>query len=104
MSTKSDLSDEINRILGLEKEIDFSKLSREDLQGLLDFFREPANLVSLGTKQLREKVRKEILDRPLRDFIEGGLGGLEGEDRGPLGLGILPSLMKRAQKKEEKTI
>lgn len=103
LSTKADISDEINRILGLE--VDFSKMSREDLEKLKDFFGDPSKLITLGIKQTRAKVRSEILDRPLKEFLERPLIELlEGEaaegkaDRGPLGLGILPSIMRRASR------
>lgn len=97
MPTKEELSDKINEILGLEDAIDFSKMTKEDLESLLKVVEEPSNLIRIGWKNAREKVKKEILEeilgRPFLDEILKGIpakGEGEGEDKGPLGLGILP--------------
>ena len=96
MPTKEELSEKINEILGLEDTIDFSKMTKEDLESLLKVVEEPANLIRMGWKNAREKVKKEVLEEILgRPILEEILSktGEEGEgDKGPLGFGVLPKL------------
>ena len=101
MPTKEELSDRLNEILGLEDTIDFSKMTKEDLESLLKVVEEPSNLIRIGWKNAREKVKREVLEeilgRPFLDEIlkEIPAKGEGGEDKGPLGMGILPRAMER---------
>ena len=100
MPTKEELSDRVNEILGLGDPIDFSKMTKEDLESFLKTIKEPSNLIRIGWKNLKEKAKKEILEelieRPLVDVLKGlGKEEKEGKDKGPLGLGILPRAMTR---------
>ena len=94
MPTKEELSDKINEILGLEDTIDFSKMTKENLESLLKVVEEPSNLIRIGWKNAREKVKREVLEellgRPLLEEILSKEG--EGGDKGPLGFGVLPRL------------
>ena len=95
---KEELSEELNDLLGLV-DLDFSKMTKEDLEALLRFFGDPYNLIKIGVKNLRGKVKREILEEVLgRPLIEEVLGrSLEEkeEDRGPLGFGVIPSVLAR---------
>lgn len=99
MSTKADLSSKINEVLGTD--INFERLSKEDLEALLKVVEEPSNLIRIGWKNLRDKAKKEILEeligRPILDDILKGIPAKEGEreDRGPLGFGVIPRARAR---------
>jgi len=71
-------------------------MSREDLEKILNFVRDPYNLIKIGAKNLRGKVKKELLEEVLgRPLIEDLLSETDeegAEDKGPLGLGILPRI------------
>lgn len=105
MVTKEELSDKINEALHLEGEIDFSKMTKEDLEKLLEVLGNPSGLIQIGIKNLRAKARKEILERPLREFlekpiIEDILAGEKGKG-GLLGLGILPHILRKREESKE---
>ena len=97
MATKDELSDRLNEVLGLEDTVDFAKMTKDDLEILLKTVGEPSNLIKIGWKTLRDKAKKEILEELLgRPFLDEVLKGVqEGEDKGPLGFGILPSVRNR---------
>jgi len=101
MPTKEELSDRLNEILGLEDEVDFSKMTKEDLESLLKVIGEPSNLIRIGWKNARDKVKREILEeilgRPFLDEILKGIPAKEGEqeDKGPLGFGVIPRAKAR---------
>jgi len=100
MATKEELSERLNAILSLEDTIDFTKLTKEDLERLVKVVEDPSRLIQTGVKQLREKARREILERPLKElmdkpFIEGLLE--RDADKGPLGLGILPRILGKSK-------
>ena len=94
MPTKEELSERLNEIMGLKDPIDFSKMTKEDLESLLKVIGEPSNLIRIGWKNAREKVKREILEEILgRPFLEEILSKTEeGADKGPLGFGVLPKL------------
>lgn len=102
MTTKEELSDRVNEIL--ETDIDFEKLLKEDLEKLVEALSDPSKLMRIGWKNLRSETKKKILgelaDRPLLDEIMKA--GKEGEDKGPLGFGIIPKLLARARRSETK--
>ena len=104
MPTKEEISGKINEILGTE--IKFENLTKEDLEALLKVVGEPSNLIRMGWKKLRDdtkkKVAEELLGRPILDDVFGGLKKGEGEDKGPLGLGVIPSIRRSllGEKKE----
>jgi len=86
MVNKDELSDKINEYLSLDDTIDFSGMKKEELERFVEFLKEPANQIQAGLKRMRDRVRGDILDRPLREYLEGD----PKDDKGPLGLGILP--------------
>lgn len=89
---KDELSEKMNELLDLDEEIDFTRLIKTDLEALYEFVSNSSNLIALGVKSLRGKVRKDLLERPLKDLLEVPE---DGEDGGPLGLGILPRIRNR---------
>jgi len=103
MPTKEELSQQINEIFGTE--IKFEALTKEDLEALLKVVQEPSNLIRIGWRKLRDETKKkvveELMGRPLLDeILKGTLEKKEekaGEDKGPLGLGILPSIRNRVR-------
>jgi len=102
--TKEDIKDQINEILSLD--LDWSRMSKEDLEKLLSFVRDPYNLIKIGVKNVRGKVKKEVMEeimgRPLLEELlrETTPEGEAPEDKGPLGLGILPRLRGIVRGKE----
>ena len=99
MSTKADLADQINELLGLDLD-SLERMTKEDLEALKKLIAEPSNLIRVGWKNLRDKAKREILEelmeRPLLDEVLKGVPAKEGkEDKGPLGLGILPRARER---------
>ena len=79
---KKRLAREINKIL--DTKINFEKLSEKDLAELYDVLTTPSKLSKVVVKALRSKVGDRVLDMPLREILTKD---------GPLGLGILPSLI-----------
>ncbi len=104
--TKEELSDRLNAFLGLEDCVDFAKMTKEDLERLIKVVGEPSNLIKIGWKNLRNKAKKEILEELMeRPFLDEVLqGDEEGKNKGPLGLGILPSVRKRMRGFTERRI
>lgn len=104
---KAELSEQINAVLGLEEELDFSKMTREDLEKLIQFLANPTNMITLGVKKLRRKVRTELLDKPLkdvlsRDFLGSSLGDILGNREGKggiLGFGVLDKVLGEGKDK-----
>lgn len=99
--TKEEISDRLNELLKIE--IDFSKMTKEDLEALLKVVSEPATLIQLGLRGLRNKATKELLNRPLKEFLDSGfLEELTAKGRGgPLGFGILPAIFGERRKSEK---
>lgn len=98
MTTKEEISDKLNELLKID--VDFSKMTREDLETLLKVVSEPATLVQLGLRGLRNKATKELLNRPLKEFFDSAfLEEIIQKNRGgPLGLGILPAILGERNK------
>lgn len=98
---KENLSDRLNELLGINEFVDFSKMTREDLDILLKIVSDPSNLIRTGWRNLRndakQKLLEEIVDRPLLDEILNR-SVERNENRGPLGLGILPSIFRRKER------
>jgi hypothetical protein len=95
LSTKEDIKDQINEVLSLD--LDWSRMSKEDLEKLLNFVRDPYNLIKTGVKNVKGKVKKElmeeILGRPLLEELLSQTSTDESsEDKGPFGLGIIPRI------------
>jgi hypothetical protein len=87
---KDQLSDRVNDLLGIDAIIDFSGMKKAELERLVDLlherFSDPSTIIKWGVEMAREKVRGQILDRPLREFLEQGV---EEEDEGLFGFGVL---------------
>lgn len=90
MVTKEEISDKLNELLKLDMDIDFSRMKKEDLEVLMKVLGEPAALIQLGLKGLRTKAREELLNRPLKEFLNSDVKKRRG---GPLGFGILPRIL-----------
>lgn len=113
METKEELSEKINELL--ETEIDFTKLTKEDLSTLLETVRNIKEATEfplpIFKKPLREVLEnKELLSRPLGDMTLGDiLGNLvkgRGERQSLFGFGIIPipgTILKRREKSETPT-
>lgn len=90
---KDQLSDRVNDLLKIEAVIDFSGMKKEELERLFDFlqtrFSDPSAIIKMGVEMAREKVRGQILDRPLRDFLEQNLIEETDKEEGLFGFGIL---------------
>ena len=101
MVTKTELSDFLNDMLGTT--IDFSKLTKEDLESLKQFFSDPTALIQLGIKKLRDRTKKEILTITLGDILDKPvLEELRNQKGGPLGLGIVPRILELRKGKKSK--
>jgi len=97
MPTKEQINERLNELLGLEEPIDFTKLSKADMERLLEVLGNPSGLIQMGIKNLRARARREILERPIKDFMEKPIieDILAGSREGPLGFGILPRILGR---------
>lgn len=96
--TKEELSDRLNEVLDLEDEIDFTRMTKEDLEKLVTAL-DPARLIQTGIKQLRSKARRDLLERPLKDLLDKPfLERLVERDEGFLGLGFLPRILRNRSK------
>ena len=102
MATKEELSDKLNEILGLEETVDFSKMTKEDLEKLVDYFSDPANMLRTAIKNMRGRAKRELLERPLKDLLEADLIGIilgKRERKGGLfGFGILDRVLGEESK------
>lgn len=96
MPSKQQISDMLNALL--KTKIDFTKLSATDLEALASIFEDPTTLVQIGVIQFKNKTKREVLDRPLRDFLDRNFLEERMEKGGLLGLGILPNILKKAQR------
>jgi len=103
--SKEEISRKLNEVLEIKPEVDFTKLTKEELDALVKALSDNRKLVRLGVTGLRKDTRDRVLgavDEALGER-EGGIFGLgllpEGkpgeEDKGPLGLGILPRVKER---------
>lgn len=98
MPSKQQISDTLNVLL--KTKIDFTKLSTTDLEALSSIFEDSAFLVQLGITQFKSKTKKEILERPLKEFLDRNFFDERMESgNGILGLGILPKILRKAQPK-----
>lgn len=107
MVTKTEMSEKLNELLGLEEPIGFEKLTKTELERLLEVFSTVAQVAEIGIRTaknrfggglLREPVG-EILNAPLIDVLssvrrEGGLIGLLGK--------ALGQRTRRTKKRESK--
>ena len=98
--TKEELSDRLNEVLDLEDEVDFTRMTKEDLERLVTAL-DPARLIQTGIKQLRSKARRDLLERPLKDLLDKPfLERIVEREEGFFGLGILPRILRPNQSKE----
>lgn len=94
MVTKDELSDELNQLLGIDDWIDFSGMTKEDLERFKLWVNEtltPQNMIKNGVEKMRKNFRGQVLDRPIRDFLDPTLleEGKPQQDVGLLGFGFL---------------
>lgn len=103
MATKEEISDKLNLLLQPETDINFAKMSKEDLEQLTKLLADSTRLIQLGLKQLRNKARKEVLDRPLKEFLDSPIfEELKEKGRGGIfGLGILPAIFREEEPKKK---
>lgn len=102
--TKEELSAEINKMLGTN--IDFTKLSKEELSSLyeaLQKLKEAQWPLPILDKPLGEILDRKILGKPLREVTLAELLGLPRERKGLLGFGIISRLMARAEEKRDES-
>ena len=90
---KEQLSDKVNDLLGIDAVIDFSGMKKEELERFVEYlqqtFSDPSAMVKRGVEMMREKMRGQILDRPLRDFVEQNVFEETDKEEGLFGFGIL---------------
>jgi len=101
--TKEELSQELNKILGTD--IDFTKLSREELVKLYEAVQKMKEShewpFPILDKPLGEILDRRILGKPLREITLAEILGLPRERKGLLGFGILSRIMAKEEKKVE---
>lgn len=102
MVTKKDLADTINAGLGLNLS-SLENLKKEDLESLAKLVGDPSNLVKIGFKSMKSKMRKEYLEKPVEEFIKSlderpliNLAKESKDNNGLLGLGLLTGKRIRA--------
>lgn len=106
--SKEEVSRRLNDVLEIKPEIDFTKLSKEELDRLVVTLSDPRKLLRIagtGTTQRGLERLRAAVDEVLSER-KGGLFGLgllpEGksgeEDKGPLGLGVLPRVRQRLER------
>jgi hypothetical protein len=89
--TKEEMSKKLNELLGLEGKVDFTKLTKEELQTLAAALSDSKRVIRLGVQGLRKETREQILTA-----IEEIVGNREvSKDEGPLGLGVIPALRRK---------
>ena len=95
MVTKKDLADAINAGLGLNLS-SLESLKKEDLEALAKLVADPSNLVRIGFKSMKTKMRREYLEKPVEEFIKSlderplvNLAKESKENNGLFGLGLL---------------
>lgn len=94
MVTKEELSDELNQLLGIDDWIDFSGMTKESLERFKTWVTDnltPQNMIKTGVERMRTNFRGQILDRPIKDFLDPALleEGKPQPDTGLLGFGLL---------------
>jgi hypothetical protein len=92
MSTKENLSDKLNVMLGTD--VDWSKMPKEELEKLVQHFEDPVVLIQIGIKNLKSKAKEDILGRRLGDILDSST--ILEKKGGPLGFGILPAIFQRS--------
>jgi len=103
--TKEELSTVLNELFGVD--VDFTKLTKADLEKLVKAFDDPAALLKVGIQHLKaqaiNKPLRDLLDRPLREILDRQplLENVAQNKGGPLGLGILPRILGRTGSKTE---
>ena len=91
---KERIAAQLNKILGLN--IKWTRLSLEELQQLHEIFTKPAKFLAIGRNVAKHFWTEEILNRRVGELL-----GAEGEDKGPLGLGILPRIRRLFTSEQE---
>ena len=112
MSTKEDLTESINNLLGLDLE-SLGRMTKEDLRSLYNVLSKrlgssPVSLTPEGDffrRPLKDILNKRILNKPLGELsLKEIFEALTYRENGPLGLGLIPALRKAisVNKKSEK--
>jgi len=96
------LAEDIRRLLGVD--VEFEKLSVDDLRRLLVILTNLRRLAAVGAHAVRRRLKTRVntmLNMRLGDMIsDDGLLAELSKDNGPLGLGILPALVGRGEEPE----
>jgi hypothetical protein len=97
---KKELSEKLNQLLGLENNpVGFEKLSKEDLERLLQVFTNIAQIAQVGVRSMRSKVQQGILLAPAKEVLNMRVIDLIGSIRKEGGLvGILDALLQERRK------
>ena len=95
--SKTELSEKLCDLLDVE--VDFAKMSKEDI---ISLHKRLSELMEGIDEKLLSKPLKDILDakiggKPLRELTLGELIG-HVRDHGPLGLGIMPEIRREIRK------
>lgn len=96
---KKELSEKINEILGLTKKVDFTKLSKKDLEVLYEGVSNVAASLSIGVRSAKAKLRQGLLQRPTREVLNMPLGEFIANIRSEGGLiGILAKIREERRR------
>ncbi len=98
--TKEELSGEINKMLGTD--IDFTKLSKDELEKLYEAVQRlqwPFPILDKPLGEILNRIDRRVLGKPLRELTLAELFGLPKEGKGLLGLRVLTRIMSRMEEK-----
>jgi len=96
---KRELSDKINEILGLPQKVDFTKLSKKDLETLHDVISNVAASLGIGIRSVKAKIRQGLLQRPTREVLNMPLGEFLANIRSEGGIiGILAKIREERRR------
>lgn len=92
MTTKDELSLKLNDLLMLPEEVDFTGLTKSEIERLLDFISKPKNLLEITKRAMRGRVQDDFMNMKVKDILEPSEIG-----EGPFGLGIIPKIRDRVK-------
>lgn len=93
---KSGMAEQLRQLLGID--VKFERLSKDDLLKLWQAITNLSQLAAVGGRTIRKTVQDKLWNRPLSELINrpnlSELMKEAGTQSGPLGLGVLPNLIK----------